>query len=62
MKASKFGLLGLREGLLLLTDCTYRSTTVHKAKLVSLSVGDILLNSSIINITSVTYFDVGRNE
>ena len=62
VKVSKFGLLGLREDLLLLTDCTYRSTIVHKAKLVSLSIGDTLLNSSVTNLTFVTYFDVGHRE
>ena len=62
VKATKFGLLGLREDLLLLTNCTYQSITVHKAKLVSLSVGDTLLNGSVTNLTFVTYFDVGREK
>lgn len=59
VKASKFGLLGLQDDLLLLTDCTYGSKTVHKAKIVSLSAGG-LLNDNITDLSFVTHFDVGH--
>ena len=34
MRASNFGLLGLEEDTVLLTDCTYKSKTIYKAKLI----------------------------
>ena len=61
VKPSKFGLLGLRDDLLLLTDCTCKSKTIHKVKLVSFPIRDPL-NSSITDLTFVTYFDVGPTE
>lgn len=61
VKASKFGLLGIRDDLLLLTDCTYKSRTIHKVKLVSFPNRDPL-NSTITDLTFVTYFDVGTTE
>ena len=61
VKASKFGLLGIRDDLLLLTDCTYKSKTIHKVKLVSFPNRDSS-NSSITDLTFVTYFDVGATE
>jgi len=61
VKASKFGLLGLRSDLLLLTNCAYGSKMVHKAKIVSLSA-EYPLNGNITNLSFVTHFDVGQNE
>ena len=61
VKPSKFGLLGLRDDLLLLTDYSYKSKTVYKVKLVSFPIKDSL-NSSVTDLTFVTYFDVGSTE
>lgn len=61
MKASKFGLLGLRNDLLLLTDCTYGNIMVNKVKIVSFSTRDPL-NGSITDLSFVTHFDVGHSE
>ena len=61
VKASKFGLLGLRDDLLLLTDCTIGSKTVTKAKIVSFSIMTSL-SDNITDLSFVTHFDVGHTE
>ena len=61
VNASKFGLLGLRDDLLLLTDCPNGSKMVNKAKIVSFSVRNSL-NDSITDLSFVTHFDVGYTE
>ena len=61
VKASKFGLLGLRDDLLLLTNCTTGSNMVNKAKIVSFSVRNSL-SDSITDLSFITHFDVGHIE
>ena len=61
VKASKFGLLGLRDDLLLLTVYTTGSITVNNAKIVSFSVRNSL-SDSITDLSFITHFDVGHIE
>ena len=58
VKPSKFGLLGLREDLLLLIDFTSGSQILHKAVMILAGSHDVTyLNSDITSLNFVTHFD-----
>jgi len=64
VKASKYGFLGLNENLLLLTDATYGSKTLHKAVLFmhsKMGVKDSHLNNNI-SLNLVTHFDASHGQ
>ena len=61
VKASTFGILGIREDSLLLTDFTTGGKTVHKAEVMSFTMRSItidsLLNKNITDLNFVSDFD-----